>query len=318
MRTMKTLSILVAAAFSVGGCATGRDYQLYAQGQAQIESAKYAAEAARYKAMSDIANSGDTAAKVAAVVALAVERGGGSQQNSSQLRAPESLSQTLLPWAGLLVPALTQGFAVYQNVRLGMAQSNNSARIAESTNATFYGMGQQIGAAAGAGTQATANTAAAGFSALTTMSGQVQAAGQAGAQATANTAAAGFTALTGLANTSNTNLTTVSGMIAQPQPNISYTLTGGGVVGNGTFTSSTQANPTTTTLSGTGVVGAGTLTTQANPTTTTTTTNANPTTTTTTTGSPTTTTTGSPTTTTTTNNANTNTNGTGVQGPITN
>lgn len=303
MRTVKVISLMVATAFGLGGCAHERNYMLYAQGQAQIESAKYAAEAARYKAMSDIANSGDTAAKVAAVVALAIERGGGNQQGSAQLRAPESLSQTLLPWAGLLVPALTQGFAVYQNVRLGMTQSNNSARIAESTNATFYGMGQQIGAAANAGTQATASTAAAGFTALTSMSGQ-------GTQATANTAAAGFTALTGLANTSNTNLTTVSGMIQTPQPNISYTLTGGGVVGNGTFTSSTQANPTTTTLSGTGVVGAGTLTTQANPTTTTTTTNANPTTTTTTTNA-------NPTTTTTTN-ANTNTNGTGVQGPITN
>ena len=311
MRRMKVMSLAIAAVFGLGGCAaTSRDYQLYAQGQAQIESAKYMAEAARYKALSDIAGSGDTAAKVAAVVALAVENRGGQNSNTAQLRAPETLSQQLLPWAGLLVPALTQGFAVYQNVRLGMAQSNNSARIAESTNATFYGMGQQIGAAANAGTQATANTAAAGFTSLTTMSGQVQAAGAAGVTATANTAAAGFTALGNLANQSNANLTTVSGFIQAPPANISYTLSGGGVVGNGTFTSSTQANPTTTTLSGTGVVGAGTLSTQANPstTTTTTTTNANPTTTTTTSNA-------NPTTTT---NANTNTNGTGVQGPITN
>ena len=71
---MKPLLILVAIALA--GCASTGDYAAYANGQAQIEAARHSADAARYKAMSDIAATGDNSAKVAAVMALALGQSG--------------------------------------------------------------------------------------------------------------------------------------------------------------------------------------------------------------------------------------------------
>jgi hypothetical protein len=201
---------IVVAILVLSGCATTAEYSMYAEGQARIEAAKYAAEAARYNAMAKIAESGDPAAKVAAVMALALGNSTANQQTSAQLKAPEAPGDSALRWASILVPSLTQGYSIYSNTKLGMAQSNNSARVAISTNEAFLGMASQI--------QAPVVT-------------------------------------TPQANVTNTTTTTTS-----TASNTSYSLSGTGVLGNGTY--STTANPTTTTsntntLSGSGVVGSG-------------------------------------------------------------
>lgn len=191
------LGVVSVAILALTGCASTKDYQMYAEGQARIEAAKYAAEAARYNAMAKIAESGDTSAKVAAVVALAMGAASNGQSGSAQLRAPEAPGDAALRWASILVPSLTQGYSIYANTKLGMAQSNNSARVAISTNETFYGL-----------------------------AGKIQAP---------------------VVTTPQANVTT----------NTSYSLSGTGVLGDGSY--STVANPTTThTLSGTGVLGNGT------------------------------------------------------------
>lgn len=203
------LGAISVAILAMTGCASTKEYQIYAEGQARIEAAKYAAEAARYNAMAKIAESGDTSAKVAAVIALAMGAASNGQSNSAQLRAPEAPGDSALRWASILVPSLTQGYSIYANTKLGMAQSNNSARVAISTNETFYGL-----------------------------AGKIQAP---------------------VVTTPQANVTS----------NTSYTLSGTGVLGSGSY--STIANPTTThTLSGTGVLGNGT-----NAPNTTTTTNTN-------------------------------------------
>jgi hypothetical protein len=214
-------AVIGALALSIllGGCASTADYNIYAQGQAQIEAAKYAAEAAKYNAMAQIASSGSESSKIAAVMAMVMGGGSGSGQ-STQLRAPESPGATALAWASILVPSLTQGYAIYSNTKLGMAQSNNSARVSESTNSAFVGMGNSI-----------------------------QAAGS-----------SGNTALASLATSSNRSLVSLAGQIQAPQPNISYTLSGTGVLGSGTYSTSS--------LGGNGVIGSGTYSTQANPVTT--------------------------------------------------
>lgn len=68
---MKTLIALTLAAALVG-CSSTEEYKLYSNGQAQIETAKYNADAAKYAAMADIARSGTESAKVAAVMARAI------------------------------------------------------------------------------------------------------------------------------------------------------------------------------------------------------------------------------------------------------
>ena len=72
----KLLSIAIAAAI-LTGCATGDEYRQYAEAQKSVANARAMSEAARYQALAEIAKSGDTAAKVAAVMTL--QQGGGGQ-----------------------------------------------------------------------------------------------------------------------------------------------------------------------------------------------------------------------------------------------
>lgn len=135
---MKSLIVLFLALF-VAGCA-GTDYALYAEAQSKVATAKYNAEEAKYKAMSIIATTGNDTARVAAVMAMAM----GAQQsvNSPTMQAPQA--STALQWAGVLVPGLTQVAGMRYNYLSNQVQSNNAARIAESTNDTFASIAGQI------------------------------------------------------------------------------------------------------------------------------------------------------------------------------
>jgi hypothetical protein len=77
-----------------------------------------------------------------------------------------------------------------------------------------------------------------------------------GFKATSDIAASGFTAIGSTATAGLNTATVIAGKIQAPQPNI--TLSGTGVIGNGTYTQ--------TTMSGTGVLGTGTYTTDNRPT----------------------------------------------------
>ena len=124
------------------GCASPEQYLAYSQGQAAIESAKHAADAARYKAMSDIAASGDSASKVAAVMALAI----GQAQTPTQLQPPPK--NEALQWAQILVPGLTSIAGIYYGAKVGMNASDNAAAVSMSTNNAFLGMAGKIQAPA--------------------------------------------------------------------------------------------------------------------------------------------------------------------------
>ncbi len=141
---MKRLSLLIAcAALALAGCASN-DYALYAKGQAESDTARHNADAAKYKAMADIAAAGTESAKVAAVMALALGAQGSTGQGN-RLQAPQASSA--LQWAQVLVPGLTQIAGIAANMQVATTQSNNAARVAESTNASFVGIASQIQAA---------------------------------------------------------------------------------------------------------------------------------------------------------------------------
>lgn len=133
------------------GCAN-QDYALYAKAQSDVEIARHNADAAKYKAMGDIAASGDQSAKVAAVMALAMGQGNAPQQ---VMQAPQA--STALQWAQVLVPGLTQIAGISANMRVGLAQSDNSSKVAISTNEAFVGIAGKIQAPA-ATTTTTTNT----------------------------------------------------------------------------------------------------------------------------------------------------------------
>lgn len=134
---MKTLLLFFVLALT--GCASN-DYALYADSQARAETARHQADAARYKAMADIAASGTEAAKVAAVMAMTLGQGG--QAQAARLQAPQA--SEALQWASILVPGLTQIAGIAANTRLATVQSNNAARVAESTNGALLGIAGKI------------------------------------------------------------------------------------------------------------------------------------------------------------------------------
>ena len=128
---MRTLIILCALALT--GCAS--DYKLYADASAKSEIARHNADAAKYRAMADIAAQGDASAKVAAVMAIAL--GQQSTAQAQQLRPPEHATGTLLQWAQVLVNPLTQMYGAYSARRVGESQASYSFQGLKSTNDTF-------------------------------------------------------------------------------------------------------------------------------------------------------------------------------------
>lgn len=128
----KSLIAIAVSAMFLTGCAS-TDYALYAQTQQQIAVSKSEADIARANALKEIAATGDSAAKVAAVMSLQFASQSQSQ-SSQQIAAPSSLSDTLLKWASVLVPSLTQVYAIGKSTDVAITHSNNSVKVQQSNN----------------------------------------------------------------------------------------------------------------------------------------------------------------------------------------
>lgn len=121
------------------GCAT-QDYSKYTESLVAIETAKHNADAEKYRAMAQIAQSGDTTTKVAAMFSLQ----GNSQQHSVSIVAPKSPWDTARDLLGIFIPAVVQGYGIKANQNIAVTQSNNSRDVAVSTNSAFVGIASQI------------------------------------------------------------------------------------------------------------------------------------------------------------------------------
>jgi hypothetical protein len=128
-------SILAGAigVFALTGCATVSDYNMYAQTQQLIASKQAEADIARSNALKEIAAQGDSAAKVAAVMSL--QFGTVSQpKGTGQVAAPTSFGDTMLKWASVLMPSLTQFYAIGKSTDVAITHSNNSVELQKSSN----------------------------------------------------------------------------------------------------------------------------------------------------------------------------------------
>lgn len=173
---MKKLLTLASVAL-LTGCATN-DYALYAETQKAIAQARAVSEAARYNALAEIAKTGDSAAKVAAV--LSIQMGGSPTTQAAQnVAPPKTIGDTALQWTSILLPSLTQIYGINQNARTAItqsnnttaasiAQSNNQAAIAASTNQAFTNIASQIQAPQANVTTTTTNTDSSNRSTTTT------------------------------------------------------------------------------------------------------------------------------------------------------
>jgi hypothetical protein len=199
MKRFLSIAALLSVAL-LSGCAT-QEYKMYADTQRVIASANATAESARYAALAEIARTGDSAAKVAAVMSINFANSGNNRgQQQQQIVPPRSPGDIALQWTALLLPNLTQFYSINANrqvaitqsnnaTALGMRQSDNQVLTTTNTNNTFANI-------AGAGLTATTTTAAAG---LTTAAAGLTALvdlGKAGLTATTTTATAGLTATT--------------------------------------------------------------------------------------------------------------------------
>lgn len=130
------------------GCAA--NYETYVKTQENIALAHANAQAEKYKAMASIGASGSDAAKVAAMMSLAL---GKDEQSQVMVAAPTNWSDTVLKWAGLVIPSVTQGYIANQNTKAIMNQADNETRVAISTNETFSAIAGNIQAPAASVTE---------------------------------------------------------------------------------------------------------------------------------------------------------------------
>lgn len=199
---MKTLLICMLIVSGLVGCAT--NYKEYSAALQTIETAKHNAEGERWKAMAQIAQSGDATVKVAAMMAM--QQGGAVQQTGTNLRAPEAPGESALRWLSLILPTAVQAYGINANTRmgihqsdnamaLGINQSNNATAQSTATNAAFIGIASK------------------GFDAANGIAGRIQ--------------------------SPAANVTTTT--------NTATTLSGSGVIGNGTYSTADRHDTTTTT-----------------------------------------------------------------------
>lgn len=137
----KTILAGAIGVLALTGCASN-NYQQYVQAQENIATARAEADIARYKALEAIANSGDTTARVAAVIAL--QQGAPQSNNSPKLEQPSSAGDTALRWASVLVPSLTQLYGIGKSTDLAITNSNNNKDIAINNNQSMVNMGRLI------------------------------------------------------------------------------------------------------------------------------------------------------------------------------
>jgi hypothetical protein len=128
----------VLLALTLTGCATA-EYQAYAD----VHRAQAQAQAARYKALADIAQQGDTTAKVAAVITL--NQGSQTQQ---QIAAPRTFADQLLQWTSVILPSVTNIYGIQKQAQTAALQSTNATALGMSTNAAFVGIASKIQAPA--------------------------------------------------------------------------------------------------------------------------------------------------------------------------
>lgn len=160
---MRTVFILSCLALT--GCAN-TEYAAYVK----AHEAQAVAHAARYQALAEIARSGDTTAKVAAVMSL---QGGGQNQQQSFIAPPKSFGEQALQWASLIVPTAAQVYAVRSQTSVALANSSNNASVARSTNEAFVGIAGKIQApAANVTTNTTSTTTSSTSSTATTTVGR--------------------------------------------------------------------------------------------------------------------------------------------------
>lgn len=119
---MKLIAILTAA-LTLTACATGNDAYYKAIEARETRLAQQ--ELRTDSAIAEMAAKGDLQAKGMGIMYFALKNAG-SKQAQQAIAAPKSTAETLLPWAALIVPSITQFYSITKNAEMAINNSNNS------------------------------------------------------------------------------------------------------------------------------------------------------------------------------------------------
>lgn len=136
--------VIAFAAALLTGCSTSGDYYKSVDNSnlrnVELAQAHAQAETARYQALARIAETGDSASRVAAAMALAM----GGQGLRAQAAVAQPLPNEALQWASVLVPGVTQSLGIYYSARTSMNASDNATALGINTNGTFAQFASEI------------------------------------------------------------------------------------------------------------------------------------------------------------------------------
>ena len=203
MKCLKMITAIFLISVVNVGCASASGGNYYEAVQKAAE-AKAKVSEARYRALAQVASSGDGQAASAAVMAIAL--------SNEDTIVPQYVESSALKWAQVLTPTIgTLGLGIVQanvaknaankaaEVQMASMQANADIQLGQQT--MISNMGGQWAEVAAAGGQATVDVALAGFGALNTAGDQTVTLGLAGLDTADSIATAGFaTATVGMNN----------------------------------------------------------------------------------------------------------------------
>ena len=113
----------IAAALTLTACATSQDayYNAISEREKRLAQQEMIADTA----IADMAAKGDLQAKGMGIMYFALKNAGAKQAQQA-IAAPKTTAETLLPWAALIVPSITQFYSITKNADMAINNSNNA------------------------------------------------------------------------------------------------------------------------------------------------------------------------------------------------
>ena len=210
MSTLVKVVISLVTVLMVGCTTTSTEYY---EAMRQAAEAQAYVQEQKFKALSQLAQSSDSGAASAAVMAIALTQ--------EQPIVPQFIESDALKWAQVMVPSMTTLGGLWFQTDLAKTQSNNSKDIQlasfESqqaiqlgTQATYVGLAEQWAGAGQANSQYLLDMGLAGFDALNIAGGQTQDVAIAGFESLEEVSVTGFTQIGTTAVAGFTQLGTVA------------------------------------------------------------------------------------------------------------
>ena len=210
MSTLVKVVISLVTVLMVGCTTTSTEYY---EAMRQAAEAQAYVQEQKFKALSQLAQSSDSGAASAAVMAIALTQ--------EQPIVPQFIESDALKWAQVMVPSMTTLGGLWFQTDLAKTQSNNSKdiqlasfesqkEIQLGTQATYVGLAEQWAGAGQANSQYLLDMGLAGFDALNIAGGQTQDVAIAGVESLEEVSVTGFTQIGTTAVAGFTQLGTVA------------------------------------------------------------------------------------------------------------